>query len=96
MSAYPQEYRRFARIHWNAFAVYRPRPFHGKAVLFRGDEQYLLRLDGVDGWRKLVLGGLEVRSIVGKHEAILAEPCVHTLAGQLSECLDGIASRQSL
>ncbi len=87
MSAYPPEYRRFAEVHWNALIHYSPRPFRGRAVLFKGEDRYLLRLDGEESWRKLVLGGIEVRQTIGRHDGILAEPCVRVLAARLNDCL---------
>jgi thioesterase domain-containing protein len=40
-----------------------------------------------DGWRKLVLGGLEIRPVSGRHFDFLKEPHVRSLAAEFSDCL---------
>ena len=87
MANYPPEYRHFARIHWNALMNYSPRPFAGRALLLKSEDRYLFRLDGVERWKKLILGGLEVKKIHGRHQTLLEDPSVHILASRLSEHL---------
>jgi len=77
-------------IEANLLAVrsYRPRPYEGDAVLFKAAPYAWMPQDVQEGWRNLILGDLEIRSIPGNHDTLLDEPHVLTVAETLSDCLD--------
>ncbi len=68
--------------------TYRAQPYQGDAVLLQADRTDWTHADRHDGWRQLVLGGLEVRNIPGIHIQILQEPYVETLAKELKRCME--------
>jgi thioesterase domain-containing protein len=67
------------------------RPFGGNALLVKsnGFEEWAFqpRLDGVNGWKKLITGPLDVIHIDAGHAALIKEPAVKTLAGHLNAML---------
>jgi acyl-CoA synthetase (AMP-forming)/AMP-acid ligase II/thioesterase domain-containing protein len=76
--------------------LYAPRPLGVKAVAFlaAGERHSTRVLDDIRlGWRDFALGGLEVRSVAGMHDSMLAEPHVQNLARQLAALLDPLNSR---
>jgi len=58
------------------------------AVLFKGKLDAWDHPDMHDGWRALVRGDLEIRTISGGHWDIITEPNVRTLAAELADCLE--------
>jgi oxalate---CoA ligase len=71
-----------------AVDAYRLRPLHCDAVLLK------TRLAGWDhpvvhdGWKDVIAGRLEMRTIAGQHAEVINEPFVRTLAAELSVCLE--------
>ena len=84
---YPEDYKQYAESHWLALRQYRPKPFSGRATLFRTQRPRLLNLNAEKVWAKLIPQGLEVRYVPGTHEQILEEPFVKCLAKELKESL---------
>jgi amino acid adenylation domain-containing protein len=93
MSNYPKEFRRYAEIHWGALLNYFPKPFDGKITLFRTRQPRLTSLDPEVSWKKLALGGVDVRILPGAHETILHDPHVRHLAQDLNMCLGAKAAK---
>ena len=50
---------------------YRPKPFNGRAMLFRASEAGAMLDHRYANWPNLVTGGLEVRSVPGNHYSII-------------------------
>ncbi|MEG4109751.1 amino acid adenylation domain-containing protein [Microcoleus sp. S13_C5] len=69
-----------------AFNSYRPKPYPGRAILFRAiDENHFNTLEN---WKELLLGGLDIYDIPGDHLTILQEPNVHLLAEKMRVHID--------
>lgn len=66
---------------------FHPQPYHGDAVLFQAELPASKHREVHEGWRKLIMGGLEIRSVPGQHYNLLNEPHVRTLAAELTDCL---------
>lgn len=81
-------------IEANLMAVrsYQPRPYEGDAVLFKAAPYAWMPKDAHEGWRILIGGDLEIRSVPGNHDNLLEEPHVWDVAAALSDCLN---ARQS-
>lgn len=71
-----------------AVRTYHPRPYDGDAVLFKAAPYAWMPKDAHEGWRTLVGGDLEIRSVPGNHDNLLEEPHVQTVAEALSDCLN--------
>jgi amino acid adenylation domain-containing protein len=85
---YPQTIRKVQRAGQNAMRDYVPKPYPGKATLFRATEQpYGIYEDRTNGWGAFELGELEIYDIPGHHGAITREPRVEHLTRVLTECL---------
>ena len=70
-------------------AGHKPKPYKGKATLFRATEQpYGIYPDRTCGWSEYALGGLEIHDVPGHHGAIVREPRVPILVQELTGCLD--------
>jgi thioesterase domain-containing protein len=69
-----------------ALLAYSPTPLPGELVVFRGerDDDDIPNL----GWHDFATGGIELHAIEGRHESVLDEPQVSTLATELNDCLD--------
>ena len=74
---------------------YRPRTYGGSAVLFQAAPNAWTHPDAHAGWRELIKGGLEVRSIPGRHYEIMKAPHVRTLARELADCLSKVQHRRA-
>jgi len=71
-----------------ALADYAPKPYAGRAVLFRARMQPLFGThDPAKGWRSLITGGLDIRVVPGNHLGMLQEPHVRVLARELADAL---------
>ena len=66
---------------------YQNEPCEGDATLFKSELRALSHTDLYEGWRTLVKGKLEIRSITGEHNEIMDSPHVEVLARELSDCL---------
>jgi amino acid adenylation domain-containing protein len=85
---------RVSRVNRQAANHYQARPYTGRAILFRAtgqakrsDSRPSRQSDLYNGWRELVLGGLELRLVPGKHKRMFREPNVLVLAEQLLDYL---------
>lgn len=76
-------------IEANLMAVrsYQPRPYDGDAVLLRAAPYAWMPKNAHEGWRDLIRGDLEIRSVPGNHDNLLEEPHVRDAAKALSQCL---------
>jgi len=84
---YPEDFKRYARTHWEALERYCPKAYPGRIALFRTHRPHLFELEPEMYWRNLA-GAVDVSLIPGTHEQVLDEPHVQTLAGRLSACLE--------
>jgi hypothetical protein len=73
-----------------AVRVYKPRPYAGRALVFRPRTLPLLGRRPVPdlGWGRLALGGVEVQAVNGSHETMLRYPFVVGLAAALRRAID--------
>jgi thioesterase domain-containing protein len=73
-----------------AQALYRPRPWTGRATLFRAAElDYFFKGGGPTyGWDRDVLGGVEVITIPGNHSTLLVGANAELLVRSLSAAID--------
>jgi acyl-CoA synthetase (AMP-forming)/AMP-acid ligase II/thioesterase domain-containing protein/acyl carrier protein len=76
------------QINETAVRAYPIAPCDCDAVLLKGELRAWDHPDLHDGWRALVRGDLEIRTISGGHWDIIAEPHVRTLAAELADCLE--------
>jgi amino acid adenylation domain-containing protein len=86
-SHYPDDYKRYAEIHWSALAQFRPRQFNGTITLFRTPRPRLSALDAERTWQKLSTQPVNVRIVPGTHENVLEDPQVRFLAKEIKDCL---------
>jgi len=88
-------------LHWPAVGNdivrrnFFPHPYEGDAVLFQAELPASMHREVHEGWRNLVLGGLEIRPVPGRHSNFLEEPHVRTLAEELADCLAERRERHS-
>jgi len=61
--------------------AYIPRPYYGRAVLFRARESLLCFDDG--GWSQLVRGGLDIEEVPGDHTYLMENPYILPLADRM-------------
>jgi len=73
-----------------AAALYVPKPWRGKATLFRADEVAYIYLDATEsyGWSEVVNGGVEVIGVPGNHSNLLLEPNTGIIARALWNALE--------
>ena len=73
-----------------AASSYRPRPWQGKAILFRAESVPFVFSGGGPyyGWENVVLGGLEMVMIPGNHDTLLLGANAKVLMGPLNTALD--------
>lgn len=77
---------------WNeAFAAYQPTAYDGEAMLFRASTGFVLG-PGIDvgrlnGWERLILGGIGVNECPGDHASMCEQPHVRVLARRLRSYL---------
>jgi thioesterase domain-containing protein/aryl carrier-like protein len=87
----PEAFQATAARHYRAQLHYQPRPYTGDMWLFR---TYNDAFESHFGWRPLVSGRLEVRTVPGRHADVLKPPHVIEIARQLATALDdALASR---
>jgi len=85
------------RLYADAMKSYDPtmRPFSGKGVLFRAQDQSAFIGHDIDrscGWTGLFKGGLDVHNVPGDHLGVISEKHVGGLASTLRRYLD-VASK---
>lgn len=78
------------RVTHDAIRNYRPRQYEGGMILFRAREQpatgWASDLDF--GWSRWVRGGVEVQTVPGNHDTVIAEPNVRELGSRLRAQID--------
>jgi amino acid adenylation domain-containing protein len=79
-------YFKLIMSHRKAARNYAPQPYPGEITLFRSSERVGLS-DPTMGWGKLAGGGVKTYEVPGRHEYLVLQPHVQTLAGQLKSCL---------
>jgi thioesterase domain-containing protein/acyl carrier protein len=87
-----RKFRTVTEAHYWAHLSYRPRPYPGRAILFRAS-----RSDDSDspslGWARLATAGVDIYIIPCGHAAMVKEPTVRVLAEKLEPYLGRIAQR---
>lgn len=73
-----------------AAARYRPRPWSGKAILFRAESVPYIYGGGGPyyGWDSVITGGVKTIMIPGNHDTLLLGPNAKVLMGPLNAALD--------
>ena len=74
-------------INFVAIRNHRLRPYDGKLVLFRAQEQEFAEGPYDLGWGKIFGGGVEVHDLPGDHDRIFLEPNIDALATSLRSVL---------
>ncbi|MGI8964765.1 MAG: thioesterase domain-containing protein, partial [Limisphaerales bacterium] len=87
MSQYPADFKRYAEMHWKAFASYFPKKYPGRLTLFRTRQPRLFSFNPEVIWNRLALEGVQVELVPGRHDQILEEPYVQALAEALKNSL---------
>jgi thioesterase domain-containing protein len=70
-------------INDHAGDIYEPKPYPGMLTLFKPHINYKFYPDPKMGWEDLALGGLDIVEMPINPHAMLVEPYVETLAGEL-------------
>lgn len=84
------------KLFLHAGAMYKPRPYPGRILLFKAEEQKAqFGPDRELGWGKLALGGVHVIDVPGDHMSLLEKPRVEVLATHLRECMDAVQTSVS-
>lgn len=88
----PLRERHLIRSFKQAAHRYVPRPWPGKAVLFRAEQvDYYDRAGGLTyGWDSVILGGIEIVPVPGDHSSILAGSNAARIAHRLAQTLDAV------
>ncbi len=72
----------------NSLAAYRPQPYSGRVVLFQASRNQLFSdSDPMQGWKAVVHGDFEIRTIPGDHLNLIKAPYAIELARQLDEVI---------
>ena len=83
------EFRQTPRALLHAGWSYRPRPYPGRITLFRVAPRVASRRpDPFVGWAKVARDGMDVHEVAGRHNTLMREPHVESLAGRLLSCLE--------
>jgi amino acid adenylation domain-containing protein len=85
-----RKFRTVSEAHYWALFGYRPPPYHGSAVLFRGVDAGYSR-DGSQGWSRFVTGDLDICTLPTEHGGMVKEPMVRVLAQKLEVYLQRAA-----
>jgi thioesterase domain-containing protein len=89
---YPEDFKRYARTHWEALERYCPKTYPGRIALFRTHRPHLFELEPERYWMNLA-AAVDVSLIPGTHEQVLDEPHVQSLAANLRAWLEKAQSR---
>jgi thioesterase domain-containing protein/acyl carrier protein len=85
----PEHRRKLIESHHRAMSDYQPRLYTGRVTLFQAQRRPLFSLYYPElGWKKLAMGGVDIREIPGSHEGMFREPYVQVLAQQLKSCIE--------
>ncbi len=72
-----------------AMARYTPRDYGGKITLFRAEiAREVVLKDELLGWGNIKTRGIEIYDVPGRHQIVVNEPHVRTLADKLKDVLD--------
>ena len=89
----PARMRNLLRAYEAAGMEYVPKPYFGKAVLFRTSRRSIGGLyDEYRGWKSVIRGGLKVVDVPGDHNSLIAEPHVRVLAQEMNSILASCSS----
>jgi amino acid adenylation domain-containing protein len=85
--------KRIMRANLSAGREFLPRPYNGRALIFRSGDRHLRQYDDYFlGWGPVVRGGIECFEIEScGHENILGQPAVQLVAGRLDAKLKDLA-----
>jgi thioesterase domain-containing protein len=76
---------------------YRPKPYHGRVLLFRRGFRAVSRhLDAKLGWSSVISGEFNVVEIQGGHGDMLCEPGVQHTAAELAACLQDLCKNKQV
>jgi thioesterase domain-containing protein len=79
-------------INFVALRNYEVRPYDGRLILFRANEQDFAGGAFDLGWGSVFRDGVEVHELPGDHDRIFLEPNIDVLASSLSACLSNTGS----
>jgi amino acid adenylation domain-containing protein len=85
-----RKFRTVTEAHYWAHLSYRPRPYPGRAILFRGSYTYNSHSPSL-GWARLATAGVDICIIPCGHSAMVKEPTVRVLAARLETYLSRVA-----
>jgi thioesterase domain-containing protein len=89
----PSRMRNLLRAYEAAGMEYVPKPYSGKAVLFRTSRRSIGGLyDEYRGWKSVIRGGLKVIDVPGDHNSLISEPHVRVLAQEMNTILASCSS----
>ncbi|EEF60978.1 amino acid adenylation domain protein [Pedosphaera parvula Ellin514] len=87
LSAFPKDQKEIWETHIHALIEFFPKPYAGKATLFRSrGHQLFCSYDNQYGWDEFA-SEVEVHVVPGAHESILEEPHVREVAENIKACL---------
>jgi thioesterase domain-containing protein len=80
--------------YWAAITAHVPRPYAGRAALFKARTRKLFSRRQADdlGWSQFIHGPLTVVEVPGSHESVLREPFVQALAAAIRLTVDEAAA----
>jgi thioesterase domain-containing protein len=85
--------KRIMRANLSARRNFSPKPYNGRASIFRASDRYLYQYDDhYLGWGSVVRGGVECFEIEGAHEGLLDQPAVQLVAEKLDTKLKELAT----
>lgn len=68
-------HREIERAHYRALSDYRPRPYDGRALLFKvAERRRSTHRTKALGWEGIVRGGIEVIELPGNHDNLIEQP----------------------
>jgi len=91
----PAALKNIREINFAAVKDYLPQVYPGNVTLFLASD-LTADYDVLDGWRELVGGSIDTRTISGNHLNILKEPHVSALAESLRNALEEVQQESSL
>ena len=85
----PRALRSNLKVFTRAAKIYQPRPYPGRVVLFKAEEQQgQYGPDPTMGWGVVALGGVEIHTVAGDHTSMFRKPRVYQLGDKLRERLE--------
>jgi amino acid adenylation domain-containing protein len=88
--SHKRKFRTVTEAHYWAHLSYRPRPYPGRAILFRGSYTYDSHNRSL-GWARLATAGVDICIVPCGHAAMVKEPTVRVLAERLETYLSRVA-----